>query len=345
MEKQKHILIFRLSAMGDVAMTVPVVQKLALKYATCKITIVSRPFFAPFFKDIPNVTFFGVDLNNKHKGFLGIIRLFFDLNNLKITHVADFHNVLRSKIICFLFWITFKKVAKTNKARAEKKALTRAENKIFKPLTPIFERHIETLNKLGFNINLNNPTFGKTKKLPEIILANQPDFILFKNIGIAPFAQYESKVYPTDLMKKVIAELANNSKNYIYLFGGGEKEIEQLNKLKQNFANVFVVAGKLNLVEEMALIQNLNVMLSMDSGNGHIAAFLGINVVTLWGATHPFAGFMPFNQPFENAILASRFEFPLLPTSIYGNKKIVGYENAMRSIDSKSVVEKVNSLI
>ena len=83
-------------------------------------------------------------------------------------------------------------------------------------------------------------------------------------------------------------------------------------------------------------------MLSMDSGNAHIAAMLGIKVVTLWGATHPFAGFAPFNQPLENCLLSDREKFPMLPTSVYGNKKVAGYQDAMRSISSESVIELIN---
>ena len=77
-------------------------------------------------------------------------------------------------------------------------------------------------------------------------------------IGIAPFAQYESKVYPKDLMQQVIDDLAKNTSNKIFLFGGGSEEIKQLNQLKNNHQNVLVLAGKINLKAELAIISNLN---------------------------------------------------------------------------------------
>ena len=80
----------------------------------------------------------------------------------------------------------------------------------------------------------------------------------------------------------------------------------------------------------------------MDSGNAHIAAMLGVKVVTLWGATHPFAGFSPFNQPEQNALVSDRILFPKLPTSVYGNKKVEGYEDAMRTITVDAVVKSVS---
>ena len=164
----------------------------------------------------------------------------------------------------------------------------------------------------------------------------------FKWIGIAPFAQYESKVYPLDLMQNVVDNLALKSNTKIFLFGGGKEETEKLNTLAKQRENIVVVAGKLKFNQELQLISNLDIMLSMDSGNAHIAAMLGIKVITLWGATHPFAGFAPFNQPLENYLTADRNQYPLLPTSVYGNKKVAGYEEVMRSISVESIVEKIN---
>jgi ADP-heptose:LPS heptosyltransferase len=328
--------------MGDVAMTVPVLRALVLQHPNVKITMVSRPFFQPFFNGIPNVNFFGVDLKDRHKGFFGLLRLFSDLRKLDIDLVADLHNVLRSKVVRTLFVLSGKKVAATDKGRAEKKALTSLTNKVFAPVKSMLERHIETIKKLGFQINLNNPTFPEKAILSEEIIK-----ITGKKeenwIGIAPFAQYESKVYPLDLMQQVIDELAKNASNTILLFGGGSEEIIKLNQLKKNHENVLVLAGKTNLKVELAIISNLTIMLSMDSGNSHIAAMLGVKVITLWGATHPYAGFKPFNQPDAFCLTSDRNKFPLLPTSIYGNKKVAGYEAAMRTILPSQVIEKTNS--
>ncbi|MDN3678414.1 glycosyltransferase family 9 protein [Flavobacterium paronense] len=331
--------------MGDVAMTVPVIRALVEQNSEVKITVVSRPFFKPFFDGIPNVSFFAVDVKGRHKGFLGLLKLYSDLKQLNIDAVADLHNVLRSQIIRTLFALSGKKIAFTDKGRAAKKALTRAENKIFKPVKTMVERHVETFKKLGFTIDLSNPKFPQKTVLSKEIVAITSEKANQKWIGIAPFAQYESKVYPQDLMQQVVEELASDTNTKIFLFGGGNKEIEILNLFANGKENVINVAGKLNLKQELELISNLDTMLSMDSGNAHIAAMLGIKVITLWGATHPFAGFAPFNQPFENCLVSDREKFPMLPTSVYGNKKVSGYEEAMRSIAPKTVVEKIQSSI
>nr|WP_294774305.1 glycosyltransferase family 9 protein [uncultured Flavobacterium sp.] len=329
--------------MGDVAMTVPVIRAFVQQNPSVKLTVVSRPFFRPFFDDIPNVNFFAVDVKGRHKGFLGLVKLYADLKKLKIDAVADLHNVLRSIVVRNLFALSGKKVAHTDKGRTDKNALTRAENKIFEPVKSMVDRHVETFKELGFFVDLSNPIFPD-----KAILSNEVVKIsgLKENqkwIGIAPFAQYESKVYPLDLIQQVINDLARNPNYKIFLFGGGAKETQQLITLAGAKENTIVVAGKLSFEQELELISNLDLMLSMDSGNAHIAAMLGLKVITLWGATHPYAGFKPFNQPMENCLVSDREKYPLLPTSVYGNKVVKGYENAMRTISVEEVVAKINS--
>jgi ADP-heptose:LPS heptosyltransferase len=338
----------RLSAMGDVAMTVPVLRAFVSQYPQVKITVISRPFFKPFFEGIPNLSFFAFDEKERHNGFLGLLRLFQDLKRLNIDAFADLHNVLRSKIIRNLFALSGKKTASVDKGRAEKKALTQPENKVFKQLPTMFERHVKVFEQLGFIVDLSSRSvgtvFAKKAVLSTEILAligaeNQ------KLIGIAPFAQYDSKVYPLDLMQEVINQLSKNLEYKILLFGGGKKEIEILDSFSANKENVINMAGKIKFQQELQLIGNLNVMLSMDSGNAHIAAMLGVKVITLWGATHPYAGFSPFNQPLENALVSDRNQFPKLPTSVYGNKKVNGYEGAMRTILPDTIVLKIKNFI
>lgn len=326
--------------MGDIAMTVPVLRALLLQHPEVRVTVVSRAFFRPFFEGLPRTNFFAADTKGRHKGFMGILRLFSDLKKLDADMVADLHNVLRSKLVTKLFSLTGKKTATADKARAEKKALTRAENKIFKPLKPVTQRYADVFAELGYPVTLHNPIFPEKRPLPDEVI-QIADHKKGKWIGIAPFAQHQGKVYPQDLMQQVIAGLAADGQNQIFLFGGGADETKILNQFAQSKTNITVVAGRLNLQHELVLISHLNVMLSMDSGNGHIAAMLGVPVITLYGATHPHAGFAPFNQPETNALTADRNQYPLLPTSIYGNKIVEGYEDAMRTINPQAVIAKI----
>src|SRR5690606_12939310 len=288
--------------MGDAAMTVPVIRALVAQHPNVRITVVSRPFFKPFFEGIERVDFFGVDLKKRHKGFVGLMRLYNDLKKQNIDAVADLHNVLRSKIVRTFFKLSGTKAAFLNKGRSEKKALTREENKVFKPLKSMHQRYADVFEQLGIKVDLAEISFPEKAVLSEkitVITGQKSE----KWIGIAPFAQYQTKVYPLDLMQEVINKLAQNTNQKIFLFGGGKTEIKQLELLKKDYENVIVIAGKIPFTGELKLISNLDVMLSMDSGNAHIASMYGVKTIVLFGATHPYVGFMPFGQPLENALV------------------------------------------
>ncbi|MFI1744775.1 glycosyltransferase family 9 protein [Thalassobellus sediminis] len=335
---KKHILVIRLSAMGDVAMMVPVLSALNQKYPDLKITVLTRAFFTPFFRDLPNVSVFPAEVKGNHKGVFGLYKLSKELRKQKIDAVADLHNVLRSNILkCFLIG---KKMVQIDKGRAEKKALVSGEN--FQQLKTTHQRYADVFEALGYPIDLKSPLFIEPKKLNSkcINLLGKNEG---KRIGIAPFTAHEGKMYPLDLMRDVIVTLSKN--NQIILFGGGKKEIDILNNFENDFSNVVTVAGKLSLDEELDVISNLDVMLSMDSGNAHLAAMLGVKVVTVWGVTHPYAGFAPFNQPEEYALLPDRNQYPKIPTSIYGNKYPEGYEKASGSIIPKTIIDKIEAIL
>ena len=325
--------------MGDVAMAVPVIRALTEKYPECKITVLSKPFFKPLFDEIPQVSFFAAQVNTKHKGILGLFKLYRELKKENITHVADFHNVLRSKILRTLFIFDGKPCMFIDKGRAEKKALTRAKNKIFKQLKTSHQRYADVLNKLGFTLDLSNPTQINKKKLSKKITL----FTGLKKdtwIGIAPFAAFKGKIYPLQLMEEVIKEMA--SKGFkIFLFGGGKREIEILNSIENTYKNVINLAGHFSFKEELEVIGELDLMVSMDSGNAHLAAMQHVKTITLWGVTHPYAGFAPFHQPDDYCVISDLKKYPKIPCSIYGNKVINGYENAMKTISPAKVIEKI----
>ncbi|MGZ0015645.1 glycosyltransferase family 9 protein [Yeosuana sp. AK3] len=338
-KKDTNILVIRLSAMGDVAMTIPVLRALLDQHPELKITVLSKEFFKPFFRDLKNVSFVAAQVKDQHKGVLGLYKLANQLNKEnKFFAVADLHHVLRSRIL--KKFLKYKRFASIDKGRSIKEALI--SGVIFEPLKTTHQRYAEVFEKLGFPINLSNAKFPENAILSEKIegiVGNGNR----KVVGIAPFAAHESKMYPLDLMKQVIGAL---EKEYsILLFGGGSKEITILNDFESAFNHVKNLAGKLSLDEELDIISNLDVMLSMDSGNAHIAAMLGVKVVTIWGVTHPYAGFAPFNQPSDYALLSDREKFYKIPTSVYGNKYPEDYKEASRSISPEIVIQKIKSII
>lgn len=335
----KHLLIMRLSAIGDVAMIVPVVLALRQQYPNLKITVVSRPFFKPFFSSIPDINFYATDLENSQTGLQGLYKLYKDLSNLGVDAFADLHNVLRSKVISTFFKSNQIPVVALNKNRKDRNKLTALKTKVLFPMKSIIESHGEVCKKLHLPIVLSEVKLLEKRTISTDIKQVTGEK-QSKWIGIAPFAAYETKMYPLSLMHEVL-KLVVKERVKVFLFGGGKKEIEQLNSMAAVSDNCINIAGSLTFQQELDLISNLDLMLSMDSGNGHMAAMFGVPVITMWGNTHPFTGFIPFRQAMENSLLTDIKKYPFLPTSVYGNKIIPDYIDCMKTIDPKLVVEKI----
>lgn len=332
-----HVLVLRFSSMGDVAMIVPVLRCLIKKYPDLKITLVSKGSYKSIFREFENINFFEVDFKLKHKGIKGLITLFKELKKLRPTHVADLHSVLRSNFLYILFKMNFFKIRQIDKQRSDRKKLFRNKNKIFKPLTPSQFRYIEVFNRLGFSIDLTSHKFPepliiggncqrKTNDLP----------INLKWIGIAPFASFNGKIYPLDLMQKLVSFLQRD--HQVFLFGQGEYETNKLEVWTNAYQNVYGAYNLESLNSELEIISNLDLMISMDSANGHLAANYNVPVISLWGLTHPFGGFAPFLSTSENMLISDRERYPKIPTSAYGKKIPKGYDEVMRTIDYKEVL-------
>lgn len=341
MTKPKHILAIRLSAMGDVAMTVPVINALVQQNPKVKITFLSRPFLKPLFDGIPNVNFLGIDVDQEFKGLLGLWRLSKVIKGLNVDAIADLHNVLRTQVVRKFFYSPKYNIKVLDKGRKEKKALTSIHNKKFVQLKSTHERYADVFRRMGFELVLDQSSLISLKRPTDNLNFEKGRFY----IGIAPFAQYESKIYPLDLMEILVKRLSEENTFDILLFGGGKKETEILSSLASKYKHVISCAGKFKFPEELAIISNLDLMLSMDSANAHLAAMYGVKTITLWGATHPFAGFYPFLQPKEYCLTPDMEKYPNLPCSIYGNKICPGYEDAMRSIEPDTVVHLIKKTL
>ncbi len=297
------ILVFRFSAMGDVAMTAPVLKELTEQNPDIELVIVSRRSYQPFFNSVSNSTFVGVNLED-YKGIGGLKKLASLLEGYKADMIADLHNVLRTKILKFFLTFSVKKIATLNKGRKEKKKLIQKNNKTLKPLRQMSERYADVFRELGFKIRLSHQLSSQNSKSCRII-------------GIAPFANYKEKMFPLKKMEELCLHLANN--NYtILLFGGGKEEIKILNSWENLNPNIQSIAGKKSLDEEIKLIQTLPLMISMDSANMHIASLAGTRVISIWGATHPFAGFLGYGQKEDDCVQLNTLT--CRPCSIFGNK-------------------------
>ena len=344
MPTYRNILIIRLSAMGDVAMTVPVIASFAAKYPNVHITMISNPRFEGMFAKTDNFDFIGVDTKKEYKGLRGIFKLYKNLiHNNKFDAIIDLHDVLRSQVLRTLFRLKGTPVFIIDKGRKAKKALTRAKNKKRIPLKSSIRRYQEVFEKAGFDFPLNfSGLFEKDTDLSEnirLVLGAKNE----KWLAVAPFAQHAGKIYPLEKMEIVIAHFSKQENVKILLFGGGEKEVKILEEWEKNYPHVISLAGKFQLSEELRILNQSDVLISMDSANMHLASLVGTPVISIWGATHTFAGFYGFHQSPDNII---QTDLPCRPCSIYGNKPCYRKDYAcLNTIQAEIIIRKADFIL
>ncbi|WP_303912775.1 glycosyltransferase family 9 protein [Bacteroides mediterraneensis] len=341
-----RILVIRFSALGDVAMTVPVLYSFAQAFPQHQIVVLSRPNMAALFVNAPsNLLFRGVDVKKEYAGVKGLFRLFLLLRREHFDFVADLHGVLRSRFLSLCFQASGVKVACIDKERSKRKKLVSQKHKILVPQTTSFTRYIRVFQKLGFSFPISFHSLYGTRKgnidslRQEVGYKGEND----RWIGLAPFAAHKGKIYPIVLQEQVVQEFSKKENVTLFLFGGGKEEVALLSKWEQTYPHVISVAGKFKMSQELALMSHLDVMIAMDSGNMHLASLTGVPVVSIWGATHPYAGFMGWGQSETNVIQVS---LPCRPCSIFGNKPCLRGDYAcLNQITPRQIIQKVESFL
>ena len=332
----------RLSALGDVAMTIPQIYSVCQAYPDTTFVVLTQRVASSLFMYAPiNLQVYIADVKARHKGLAGLWLLYKELSALGIDAVADLHDVLRTTILRRLFRMAGKTVSIIDKGRAEKKRLTRRHHKELRPLKPMAERYADVFAALSLPYT---PRF--TSLYPD----GKGDAGLFSHItppketgklwiGIAPFAKHEGKIYPVEEMERIVDLLSRHERLHLFLFGA-DNEAALLAKWQERYPRVISLASQRHGFKvELSLMSYLDVMLSMDSANMHLAALAGVPVVSVWGATHPYAGFLGYTASPAHIIQA---DMACRPCSVFGDKPCYRGDYAcLRQITPDSIAQKV----
>lgn len=319
-----RILAYRFSAFGDVAMTVPVFKEFLEQNPDVEIVMVSRSNFESLFSDIQNITFKGINLD-EYKGFFGLRKLAKELlEEFKPDLVANLHDVIRTKVLDKIYKNKGLKVFKINKGKEEKDHLTDVWNLDKKQLKRTTERYADVFREMGFKLELSHQLRPQTTEK--------------SGIGFAPFAQHKGKMMPLEKSFELAKILAQ--KHPVYFFGGGAEETETLQAWENQIPNTKNLAGKLTLSEELKKISELELMISMDSANMHLASLVGTRCISVWGSTHHYAGFLGFGQSENDVVQVS--DLTCRPCSVFGDKECYrGDWACLEELHVTKIVEKI----
>lgn len=322
----RKIIAFRLSAMGDVSLTVPAIKAVIQANPDLEITLVTRKFFAPFFYDIPRLQLIFPDLTGRHKGITGLFRLYRELKKSgPFESVIDLHGVIRTRILTFLFKNSGTPGFSIDKGRKEKKFII--TSRYIRALKHTTVRYLETFETAGFKGQI-----GKAPYLTIMEEANRKADLFVEEsvtdagrlkIGLAPFATFQPKIWGIQNFRELISLINGECETEFFLFGGGSREVGLLKAFQKFSPNIHLVAGELELSEELALIGKLDLMITMDSSNMHLAALSGIPTISIWGGTHPAFGFFALGQPTEYHLQTPASSLKCRPCSVFGNKPCI----------------------
>ncbi len=344
----RSVLIARFSALGDVAMTVPVIYSACACYPDVTFTFVTRSSMTSIFINPPaNLNVVGVRLDD-YSGTGGIYRLFRELREkYRFDAFIDLHDVLRTKLLRLFCHIHRLPVATINKGRKGKQALTRRHNKVLLPLTSTRARYRQTFHRIGLPVDNRFEGLYGHGRLGDASLFSQitePKADGEAWIGIAPFAKHTGKIYPPSLMEQVVKRLSSLGYTKIFLFGAGSNEEETLALWAERYPDTVSLAGKsYGFPIELALVSHLDVMVTMDSANMHLASLVNTPVVSVWGATHPYCGFKGWRQKEDDIV---QLPMTCRPCSVFGNKPCFrGDYHCLRGISPQVILEHVTRYI
>lgn len=330
-----HLLVVRVSAMGDVAMLPHAVRALKKEYPELKVTVATRKAFEPFFKGL-DVDFMFLNTNEEHGSLRGLIKFTCAVKKSGVDAVADTHFVIRTIFVAGLLRLLGLRTAHIRKGRVEKWFRLGYSRPNAVPLKHTVVRYCDVFRRLGFIFADPEPITEKPA------YANPMGEKHGLWVGFAPFSAHEGKTYPDDLRREAVALLAERY-DRVFIHSGGGAEQEFALEMERKYPNVTAVFGKLKLEGEMALIANLDCVVSMDSLVMHLCALTATPVVTVWGATHPELGFLGYGCDEEGVL---QEEMDCRPCSIYGNKPCKwGDVRCIRAITPQMIADKVDYLI
>lgn len=345
-KEKRAVLVSRFSALGDVAMTLPSAYDACAANPDVQFYYLTRHHPAQVFINRPdNLTMAPVNLDN-YKGPAGMWRLASALRKrYGITDYVDLHDVLRTKLLRLFMRLAGVRVRHLDKGRRARKELTRRNQKVLMQLKPMPERYRDVFYKAGIALSNDFDTlWGNGKGNPgDFAAVSAPKREGERWLAVAPFAKHRGKIYPLEHLERVISHFDKQPGWKIFIFGFGDQERETIARFAKRYPSVVNMAeANLGIAAELSLLSHCDVMLSMDSANMHLASLVGLRTVSVWGATHPYAGFLGWGQKTRDVV---QLDMTCRPCSVFGDKPCMrGDYHCLAGITPKMVIDKIESV-
>ena len=240
---------------------------------------------------------------------------------------------------CTLFRLNGRRVFVVDKARKDRARLTDAKHKRFKQLRPVIERYADVFRNADFIIRNRSPRFMRPRPLiypPWNPLRERRR----ANGSVSPPSPSTGERFirpgrwswswPSFPIERILPSSCS------MVVATREALLDQW---AFEYPRVKKRGGQVFLGSELALISRLDLLICMDSANMHFASLVGTRVFSVWGATHPYAGFYGYHQDPEDCI---QLDLPCRPCSVFGQKPCLRKDWAcMRQLNPDLIINKV----
>ncbi|UCB52679.1 MAG: glycosyltransferase family 9 protein [Candidatus Zixiibacteriota bacterium] len=338
-----RILIIRLSSLGDVILTAPVIAALKAKFPHSELFFLTKARYADLLRNDPRISsLVEFDPRGKHRGLSGFASLISELRSYDFDLLVDLHANLRSFLVRRLVKSRIK--LKYNKRWLRRWLMVHLRFLKTKALRTVHS-YLEPLQKLEVELPQPSPLIFLSRD--DLGFSNH--FLLERQVkkddivvGVHPGAKWETKRWDEEKFARVCQSLVEKSDCKIVLLGdaGEAKLVEEVGRNIPT--DQLIKAINLPLGGVMALIKRCDCLITNDSGPMHIASALGVPVVAIFGPTHPKLGFAPVGS--ENVVLCA--DVKCSPCGLHGEKRCSKKSRfCMDLIESEMVIEAAEKLL
>ena len=290
-DNPEQILLVRLSSIGDILLTFPLIQSLHHDYPNTAIDFIVgkeyRDVLTPVRHYLRDIIIY-----DKSKVFGESRRIRKIIRNNHYSLIADLHNNLRTRR---LRPNRYTKIYRFKKQRIRRFFYVKWKWDVF-DVAPVWKRYFQTVplsfSKTDFQLR-------KFQADPAIVNQLKRDIQALdsgkKCILIYPGARHFTKRWPLEYYRQLISMILERTQ-YTIILGGSKDEsayIQPLTRLDQN--RVFDTSGKYSLFENFVLVSLCDLIISNDSAPMHMAALLGKKQIAIFGNTVREFGFYPEN--------------------------------------------------
>ena len=325
----KKILIVRLSALGDIVHSAIVLEFIHQHYPTAKIEWLTEEVFSPLLQNHPLINaVHSVNIKKikKEKSFTLLKETISKLHALgDYDIIIDMQGLIKSAIVARLIGQKTHGFDKNSTRESFAAFFYKTTSDINYETNVIKRNSFVVADALGFTINdtmiLNKKAIFPVLKKFEL-QSNE------KQIAFVIGASWKSKIYPKELVAKVIEGLAQ--KCFIIWASQEEKLNAEFICEQTQFA---ALAPKLTLTELVSFISSMNLVIGNDTGPTHIAWAQNIPSITLFGPTNTRMMY----ETDKNIAVQSSSEVDIL--------KINKNDFSIKGIDYKKIVIRAKELL